>query len=638
MPIINDLIGLNAYTPLEAFIKESECVSEKNYEDLIGVQSDTVKWGLNIPFDLNKEDYLKLRCDKKCPGLKKIIPVIQQANPILIYHDCIANNYSSMRRDCIGLPKPEEKLLKRFEIFTEKIFDKEIKPLLQEFEYSMNAYYNHLDVKQQSNLMKVDKNKLQRRHYGNFCKLEKQEVTSITKNPKNRNIASPNEEYKYVMGPVVYRLEQIFKKKFKGYSSGRSWSERETVLNQRRLRGLTKLVQGDGSGFDRTQYAALKRYCEMRIYKYLAEAGHIYHVDEATFLAQALCETITFNVQQMGKNGKYVEFTKLGKVTKTGTVQSGNCDTTFGNTLRMAMYNRFIMEELLLLNDWQYDLDCAGDDFATHVIPTISDNEIRWAYYTAFRPQIKGEDHTINHGLGQILKYLKIGSIETSDFCSTETFWSEHLQSYKIIRKIDRFMTLTAWSRKCLQLSKKDQLAYQKDLKVSNDMWIDGLPLLSQYNHLIGNYDLYQQHKFNHDKKSRQGKIKNKLPLEKPHYQELYDMAASARFENLRMLFDTNDAYAMMDRISTKQGCEEDFYDYLRRQYSLSRGEVTAAEATLLEALNKPLTYDIDLPILKVIGDQKELREQELKHDHILNGQDIWLYSLEEIQREYSRN
>lgn len=626
MHIISPQAGLPEPIAKEHFLINSQCISEKTFEDLVGKQADIVDWKLDIPFDLDLKGYLELKCDKCNPGLKKIIPTIQQANPVLIYHDCIANNYSSMRRDCIGLPVPERDMLTRFEQFSERIFEREIKPLLQNFEYSVSAYYNHLDHKQQRRWDTVDKTQLHRRIYGNFCKLEKQEITSQIKNPKNRNIASPNEEYKYVMGPIVYRLEQIMKKKQKGYASGRSWTQREHLLNQRANKMLSKLIQGDGSGFDRTQYASLKQTCEMRIYRYLADAGYVYHVDEATFLLQALCQKVTFNVRQMEKSGKYTEIRKLGRVVKKGTVQSGNCDTTFGNTYRMVMYIRFIAEELLELSPEEYDLDCAGDDFALFLSPYKTDESITRAFYQAFRPLIKGETDAVKHGIGQVLKYLKIGGIESCDFCSTETFWSEKQQSYKIIRKIDRFFTLTPYSRKCLQFSYKDQLHYLQSLYISNAEWIGNLPLLSAYNKLIGTYSAYASHKYNPDIKSKKGLQKKHVPLEKPHYAKLYDEAAQARFDNLRLVFDSDDAYAMMDRVSDKSGCEDDFYDYLSRTYSLTRAEVDQASKIILEAINKPLNHIIDLPILKIICDQKLLREAELMHSHVRpDGSFVWL-------------
>jgi hypothetical protein len=389
---------------------------------------------------------------------------------------------------------------------------------------------------------------------------------------------------------------------------------------------LTKLIQGDGSGFDRTQYADLRDMCEVRIYQWLADAGYIYHVDKPTYLEQSNCHNIVYNVRQMSKSGKFNEVQKLGKVIKKGTVQSGNCDTTFGNTLRMSLYIRFIAEELLHLTPEEYDVDCAGDDFALFVSPYLQNKDLIKAFYQAFRPSIKGEDDTIKHGLGQILKYLKIGGIESCDFCSTETFWSERTKSYKIIRKIDRFFTLTPYSRKCLHLSRKDQLEYMQQLSIANTEWIGKLPLLAAYNKLLGNYRNYKTHKINFDKKNVKGISKKTKPLEKPHYKRLYDEAYSERFNNLKSIFESDEAYAMMDRISDKTGCEQDFYDYMLRTYTITPAEIAHCEKEILSAIDKQIDHKIQLPLFKVICDQKLKREAEITFNHLdENGQPVWL-------------
>lgn len=609
----------------------SQCISDKTFSDIDGKLASIVQWKLDIPFDLNLEQYLELKCDRCLPGLKKLMPTILETNPVMIYHDCLANNYTSMRRDCIALPTHDDVMVERFSRFVDRIFDTEILPILDGFEYSHNAYYNHLTATQQKRFDNVDKDSLNRRAYGNFCKLEKQEITSSDKHPKNRNISSPNEEYKFVAGPIVYRLEQIFKKKFKGYASGRSWNQREAILNARASSHLTQLVQGDGSGFDRTQYAALKRVCEMRIYKHLADAGIIYHCTETEFLEQMMAETVTFNVRQMGKSGKYAEVIKLGKVIKTGTVQSGNCDTTFGNTLRMVLYNRFVVEELIGLDPFEYDLDCAGDDFAVFMAQDIPIDLIRWAYYTVFRPQIKGEDDSVRHGLGQILKYLRISDIEGCDFCSTETYWSPTLNSYKIIRKIDRYLTLTPWSRKALQLSQKEQREYMKQLAIANDEWVGDLPILSDYNNIIRNYDNYYSHKFNRDVKSTKGIKKKYKPLERSHYQDLYDQAHAQRFDQLVQIFGTDDAYAMMDRVSDKKHSEADFENYLTRKYGISRSEIRHMQLSIQSMANMQLNETISLPTFKVMTDGKIIFEASQCHDHLLFERPIWEYTKEQI-------
>jgi len=449
----------------------------------LGDLAGTARWNLTVPFNLTKEQYLEMKCDKRDPGLKKIIPTIEECHDVLIYHACPANVYTASKRDCIAVIEPEEYWVSKFQLFFDKIFIREIEPLLNNFTYDYNAWFNGLDSKQQKRQLKVDKNKLSFREYKNFCKKEKQEITDPENYPKNRNICGPNEEYKYVMGPVVHMLEQVFKRSFKGYTSGKNWADKERSMNKRRQKQLRLIVEGDGKGFDRTQYNCLK-YCEFVIYQWLADHNKIHHVTQDIFLAQALCKTVLIRAINNTKVGKFSQVEDLGYYTKEGSVQTGNMDTTFANTLRMAMYNRFVNEIILGLQPEDYDLDAAGDDFTNYLPTYLTKEQVSNAYYTAFaNPKQKGK-----HGLGQILKFLKFSDIEDIDFCSTECFYDAEQQSYKILRKLDRFITLTPWSQKALAMSREEQYWYMMDLWEANNQWIGDLPIYKEYNDLLKSF------------------------------------------------------------------------------------------------------------------------------------------------------
>lgn len=563
---------------------------------------------------------MKLKCD--ClgkPGLKLIVPKISEANDVLIYHSCIANTYTAMRRDALAMPTADPVMVTEFDQYVESLMETEIIPILQDFDYDYNCWYNRLDNKQQKRIDAVKLENLKMRQYKMFCKLEKQEITSDVKNPKNRCICGPNEEYKYVMGPVVHALELLFKKRFKGYCSGRSWEEKEKVMNMRKQLGLIKTAQGDGSGFDRTQHIELKQSVEMRIYKWLAEHGKIKHVDVDTFLSQAMREDVEIIAATMEKLGKWTYFRNLGKVIKRGTVQSGNCDTSFGNTMRMCLYNRYIVEVLMKIEKTAYDLDAAGDDFCINFDMNVTNQEIQEAYAKAFVPATTMKNFEGQHGLGQVLKFMKIGSIEETDFCSTETFWSQQQQSYKITRKLDRFLTLTCYSRKALSMSKAEQKQYMMDLYNSNLEWMRGLPILTEYNDLLKHFsdkiELTQQEieDFQRVNERKERKIRNKIRLpEKPEYTKMYDNLHHERFTGLLSKFGKDDAYAMMDRVSDKTGCAEDYYIYLSKIYGISRGEAEQIQRRLVKAKDQPLQNLIDLPELKWMLSNKQSRDERL--------------------------
>jgi len=590
----------------------AQCISEGTYADTVGPISTSVDWKLILPHQMELKQYLQLKCDDASlrPGLKKILPIVTELNPVLIYDNCKANIYTAIKRDSLGVTKPERRCVDLFIKYYDKIFDEEIAPLLDGFEYDFNSWYNHLNVKQQKNLKQVDFKFLKKRRYKMFCKAEKQEVTSNDKAPKNRCICGPNEEYKYVMGPVVHRLEAIFKKKFKGYCSGKNWSDRETDLNNRRRAGLRRVAQGDGSAFDRSQDHELK-YVERKIYNYLADHGYIRHVDVDVFLQHALAKMVPIHADFMVKHGKHVYMESLGFINKTGGVQSGNCDTSFANTLRMVMYNRFVMEEYLHLEPQAYGLDCAGDDFAAFLPMTVSVEQAVEAYLQVF-VQTKTPGVPEFGNLGQVLKFLKFSDIDGVDFCSTETYWSPRVQSYKITRRLDRFFTLTPYSRQALSMSHEEQRDYLLQLHESNLSWMRGLPILSEYNDLLRVF----AHRQGTTKpvKVKNGRSAIILPTT-AHFDKLYLDSSLERFKALENALGSDDAYAFRDRVSDKTDTELDYRDYLRDQYGLSRGEQYLLQRQLSSLVESSPGQEVSLPLLRHAIDHRATRELSVLAD-----------------------
>jgi len=583
-------------------IKLASCISEQTYADTLGKISTTSEWHLNIPFEISKEAYLDLQCSKKDAGLKKILPSISGVNDVLIYHSCPANVYTASKRDCLEVTEPCNEMVDKFLEYYDRIFTEEIEPLLQNFDYDYNAWYNTLNRKQQKRVDTADLNNLHRRKYQNFCKKEKQEITDPNKYPKNRCITGPNEEYKYVMGPVVKRLELIFKKNFKGYTSGKNWDTKEKLMNQRRLKQLLMTIEGDGSGFDRSQYLRLKEV-EFRIYRYLAEKGYITHVDAETFLQQATKAKVVIEAMTHGKVGKYNQQDYLGYYIKEGCTQSGNMDTSFANTLRMCMYNRFIVEELYGLTPEQYDLDTAGDDFTTY-LPLYTDLErMKECYYKVFSVAKTGV-----HGLGQILKFMKVGSIEDVDFCSTQTFWSEKMQSYKIIRKLDRMLPLNTWSQKALSMSEGEQRQYMLDLYEANKLWIGRLPIYFELNELLYAHAMKLRPHIGKPKKTPSKQI---LRTNKQHLYENHE-----EFERLEAKIGTDDAYAYVNRISDKNMCEDDFINYLTRKYGVTTSEINETRRLITNMQHIDVSQEVHIPQLLMMLDNKKENYDMLCTEH----------------------
>ena len=64
-----------------------------------------------------------------------------------------------------------------------------------------------------------------------------------------------------------------------------------------------------------------------------------------------------------------------------GKTFSGATDTTLMNTIRMTLYNRFFMEEVMKIND--YHIWVKGDDVCIFMKP-YDKKEIEAAFFTVF--------------------------------------------------------------------------------------------------------------------------------------------------------------------------------------------------------------------------------------------------------------
>lgn len=585
-------------------VKYCDCISEKTYNDTLGNIAASAAWHLTIPFELSLKQYLELRCPKTLDaGLKLIIPRIKQMPDVLIYHACSANVYTASKRDCLEVPTPNPDLLKEFLIWYDRIFDNEIVPILEQFDYHYNGWYNTLDLKQQIRQDKdVNLETLEKRVYCNFCKKEKQICDDDTKNPKNRCICGPNEEYKYVVGPITHSLEHLFKHKFKGYSSGKTWQDHEQMLNNSRASDLRLLIQGDCSGYDRTQHLSLKEI-EFKVYRWLAQHGKITHVEPDIFLSQSTREKIKVLVQDRNEDGTVQD---LGYFTRIGGVQTGNMDTTFANTLRMALYNRFIIEYKLGVHRDAYSLQAQGDDFAVELPSYIEPEKVEKAYMSVMTKNKIGE-----YGLGQTLKFLSYTDLDGMDFCSTETFFDEKV-GYKMIRKLDRFLTLTPWSQKALHLNSSEQREYMLQLWEANQLWIGDLPIYKEYNDLLKAFALRLPYD---PKKVRKQKSKTLREVPSPQ-KEMYESMHDAVYENNLKILGRDEAYALKARISDKKDCKEGFIKMLHDRYGLSTTQIRAIQDELIAIANRPLSEEIDIPDFKAMMEVKDLRTLESRDFH----------------------
>lgn len=412
-----------------------------------------------------------------------------------LFHPCYLNNLSAVVRMCMQTPRVDRNIKAQFQIFLDEIFRNEINPILDQLEYCEKAWYNRLTHPKQQEVRPympiinpnaepiIMENLHKYNTYTNFVKSEKQfrempdgykkkkQGKSRAMGCKTRCICSPCAAYKYIMGPVTYALEQLFKKQFTGYNVPLNWEQQENKLDEYEKEGFDSTVQLDGKCFDMTQHIELKEMIDHRIYEYIKDKVH--HVDPEIFIEVANAKKRKV-IPTCIVNGKVEEY---GSVNITGEVFSGSCDTTLMNTIRMSLYTRFCA--------WLANVEVKpwikGDD--TTLFTRRADVEkLVKAIDTVFATEKQWEeDPAIIKGLGQISKFIKVGKIIDFDFCSTMVIKTK--EGYKILRKLENIMLKEHFSVKVLQM---DFDSYNTDLNKSAKKWLGSEnTILKQYIDLV---------------------------------------------------------------------------------------------------------------------------------------------------------
>jgi hypothetical protein len=187
------------------------------------------------------------------------------------------------------------------------------------------------------------------------------------------------------------------------------------------------------------------------------------------YISQKLDKTMDVIHINNGKRHRMMTYTILG------SVFSGDCDTTLANTMRMALYNRYLNDKAGLKYGKDYLVWSKGDDFTVFYKPYIKDDFIRKIYKTMFLTELP-KQMTI-YGLGQIMKFLTIGGPDSLSFCSLKA-WYKDPEDISIIltRNPEKFASLSKYSRKIKKF---------KDIPRANFLLQQAIALRRTYSGLI---------------------------------------------------------------------------------------------------------------------------------------------------------
>lgn len=446
---------------------------------------------------INNIKVADIQCNcKSKPAFENIFPRSPLDVNAMSYSSCKHTIFAAAKRQIKSAPCPDFNIAQDFIKYAKNVIDDEIGEDLKHFGYSFNQWYNHLPNKKQKLMNKVisainynspeiltkkDLNKIGEwsKHlntttnreyctikapYSGICKIEIQDLDG-----KPRMVCSIPDLIKFVMGAVTWHLEDICSHKLRGYCGGKNLDQMADMVNGYIAQGFTRVVEGDGSAFDNTQDVMLK---EIDRYIYQKVADSVYHTEMASswkklFLYFSQSYYKTMNIEYIDEDSKKKKTMMTYSV--LGTVFSGDCDTTLANTIRMALYNRYVMDKAGFTYGQNYVAFSKGDDFTVMFNPTlITDNQVEEAYWKYFLTKPTGEFKNYDDrifGIGQICKFLEFGQPNSIKFCSLRAWYvNKQCTKIRLTRDPKKFLTLARFSRKMKSMPTPNKIIYLQDL------------------------------------------------------------------------------------------------------------------------------------------------------------------------------
>lgn len=506
------------------------------------------------------------------PAAMKILPVAKNAGRCMIYNSCLRTLFAAFKRQLKAVPRPEKVVIDDFVAFGIKFIKQYVEPHFATFDYSYSEWFNHLTYAKQQKMKEaklayeniIRSNRRFVVEFGLFCKREIQQAGG-----KNRAIANIKDLVKYIMGPVCWALEGMFKCVFPGYCGNKSGEDLEDYLADAYAEGFVTSLQGDGSGFDLSQHdecKAIDRY----IYKCVAK--NVWHVDKDIFLYVATVSHRTMQASYYYKKKQYKPFKAIIK----GTVFSGSSDTTLMNTARMALYNHYTLTKAGLRMNKDYKLLAKGDDFLVLINNRNFIQRIQESYnkYWASKPKDQ-TDLSTNYqakGIGQILKFLKVGDFTSIDFCSNAVvpYKVNGRQCFRILRRPERMCELAHYSRKALGLNILQYKTYLLDLALALEVTAGNIPFYKNY---IEAYRYWASQIKGNMASTKVGKDKEIIQSDGHHCPYKTEDPFKELKNHFRQ-YGTDFAYSVHARMSTHQIPDDDVYRFLLETYGLTKAVI----------------------------------------------------------------
>jgi len=289
---------------------------------------------------------------------------------------------------------------------------------------------------------------------------------------KARNITAQNSLAKVLMGPVVDFVSKCHKKYDISYGSGLNWDERNSKYSNffQHFADPVK-IDIDGSGFDGTQWAWIKKLTHAKRYTAAYDLIMPYidcddsHVNE-----------VLNNMMQKVRNRK----TNYDYVVE-GSVGSGFMSTSDGNTVTAAEYVRFALEGAYI-EGHHYFLETCGDDTIIICERADSVNMKKLLMTRTFTPP-----DTMGN-LGQIAKYINIVEPDQGNYLST-VWLKRQDDSVRVLRQPDRVLLFTPWTYNNLRKPGDRENMLNAELALANALsikaWSNGIRFYEEYANML---------------------------------------------------------------------------------------------------------------------------------------------------------
>lgn len=407
----------------------------------------------------------------------------------IIYNPCKRTLFAAAKRQMKSAPVPDLSAALDFINFSKQAIDNLLGDDLLSFGYSYNQWYNHLTAAKQKRMdaihefihgndplkdhyVSVERTDPKMFHYEAICKMEIQ-----GNDGKPRMVCSIPDLIKYVMGPVCWKLEELFSLKVPTYCGGQNLGQMQSKINHLIDEGYCIAAEGDGSAFDNSQDVLLKSI-DRYVYNRIADRIHHVPKDLFTYVANAYYKIMDV-VHTEGKR-RIV----LATYAVLGTVFSGDCDTTLMNTLRMGLYNWYTNHIAKLALGRDFYCFSKGDDFTVLYKRCTDLVRVKEAYNKLWlgKPKPSAPGYPVDqcderiYGLGQILKFMEFGPPNIIKFCSLRAWYIDpHSQHVHLTRDPAKFTTLSKYSRKALHMCNCRLAQYLDDQAMSIEITSDNI-------------------------------------------------------------------------------------------------------------------------------------------------------------------